>query len=286
MKLIRLTNLILFILLIYSCSSIEQKELSDKPAELSVMTFNIRLGTVDDGINNWNNRKSMVSDVISENFPDILCLQEAFKFQIDEIILSHPNYAVIGVGREDGMEKGEYSCILYSRDRFIVDSTGNFWLSDTPEIPGSMTWGNQFPRICSWAKLFDKFNNKEFFVFNTHLDHQVQLARENGVKLILERIKKIAPKSPIILTGDFNSDESNPAIQLVLNNKFIDSYRSLNKFSDREGTFHGFKGTQTDERIDFIFVNSFFTPIKSEIIRYNRHGLYPSDHFPVISRFK
>jgi endonuclease/exonuclease/phosphatase family metal-dependent hydrolase len=112
------------------------------------------------------------------------------------------------------------------------------------------------------------------------------LARENGVKLILERIKKIAPKSPIILTGDFNSDESNPAIQLVLKNEFIDSYRSLNKFSDREGTFHGFKGTQTDERIDFIFVNSFFTPIKSEIIRYNRHGLYPSDHFPVISRFK
>ncbi|KUO61036.1 hypothetical protein APF79_12840 [bacterium BRH_c32] len=286
MKLIRLTNLILFILLIYSCSSIEQKELSDKPAELSVMTFNIRLGTVDDGINNWNNRKPMVSEVISEFFPDILCLQEAFKFQIDEIILSHPNYAVIGVGREDGIDKGEYSCILYSRDRFIVDSTGNFWLSDTPEIPGSMTWGNQFPRICSWAKLFDKFNNKEFFIFNTHLDHQVQLARENGVKLILERMRKIAPKSPIILTGDFNSDETNPAVQLVLNNKLIDSYRALNKLSDREGTFNGFKGIDTDERIDFIFVNNSFTPIKSEIIRYNRNGLYPSDHFPVITRFK
>jgi len=167
-----------------------------------------------------------------------------------------------------------------------VDSTGNFWLSDTPEIPGSMTWGNQFPRICSWAKLFDKFNNKEFFIFNTHLDHQVQLARENGVKLILERMRKIAPKSPIILTGDFNSDETNPAVQLVLNNKLIDSYRALNKLSDREGTFNGFKGIDTDERIDFIFVNNSFTPIKSEIIRYNRNGLYPSDHFPVITRFK
>jgi len=250
------------------------------------MTFNIRLGIVDDGINNWNNRKPMVAEVISEYFPDILCLQEAFKFQIDEIISSHPNYALIGVGRDDGIDKGEYSCILYSRDRFIVDSTGNFWLSDTPETPGSMTWGNHFPRICTWAKFFDKFNNKEFFVFNTHLDHEIQLARENGVKLILERMRKIAPTSTIILTGDFNSDERNPAVQLVLNNNFTDSFRSLYKLSDREGTFNDFKGIDNEERIDFIFVNKFFTPIKSEIIRYNRNGLYPSDHFPVISRFK
>ncbi|MCK9280875.1 MAG: endonuclease/exonuclease/phosphatase family protein [Melioribacteraceae bacterium] len=286
MKLFRLANLILFILLIYSCSSIEQKQVHDKPTELSVMTFNIRLGTVDDGKNNWNNRKLMVAEVISESFPDILCLQEAFKFQIDEIMSLHPNYALIGVGRDDGIDQGEYSCVLYSRDRFIVDSTGNFWLSDTPETPGSMTWGNVFPRICTWAKLFDKFNNKEFFVFNTHLDHQIQLARENGVKLILERMKIVAPELPIILTGDFNSDETNPAIKLVLNNNFTDSYRALNKRTDREGTFNDFKGIENEERIDFIFVNRFFTPIKSEIIRYNRNGLYPSDHFPVISRFK
>ena len=123
---------------------------------LTVMTFNIRYGTAKDGENEWSARRDMLFEVIRDTRPDLLGLQEALDFQIDEILAAVSGYAVVGVGRDDGAEKGEYSAILFRTERFHVAEAGTFWFSDTPAVPGSKSWGNQITRISSWARLIDR----------------------------------------------------------------------------------------------------------------------------------
>src|SRR5688500_7368624 len=122
---------------------------------LTVMTFNIRYGTAKDGENEWSKRRDMLFEVIRDGRPDLLGLQEALDFQIDEILAAVSGYAVVGVGRDDGAEKGEYSAILFRTERFHVAEAGTFWFSDTPTVPGSRSWGNQITRISSWARFID-----------------------------------------------------------------------------------------------------------------------------------
>ncbi len=133
---------------------------------IRVMTFNIRVGTAPDGENRWQNRRSLVIDVIEKNHPDLLGLQEALRFQIDALLEALPEYAEIGQGRDDGQMKGEYSAILYRRDRFQVQAQDTFWFSDSPNEPGSMTWGNHYPRICTWARFLDTESGFRFYHFN------------------------------------------------------------------------------------------------------------------------
>jgi endonuclease/exonuclease/phosphatase family metal-dependent hydrolase len=128
----------------------------DSVKALNVMTFNIRYGTANDGANHWKNRKEMVCDVLRKYRSDLVGVQEALRFQLDYIREEVPGYALIGVGREDGKTKGEYSAILYRSKRLEVNESGTFWLSDTPEIPGSITWGNACTRICTWGRFVDR----------------------------------------------------------------------------------------------------------------------------------
>lgn len=247
--------------------------------QFKVMTFNIRYGTANDGENNWQFRKENVAQTIRAFQPDLLGLQEALKPQIDELLTLMPEYAYVGVGRDDGINAGEHSCIFYLKDRFIVDSTETFWFSETPDIVASKSWGNDITRICTWALLRDKFSDKDFYFFNVHLDHESQPSREKSAELLVKRINKRI--LPIILTGDFNCKDENPAIKKILSGGLIDSYRILNKKQPNEGTFNSFKGEMSGEKIDFIFTTPDFSAMQSQIIRTSYDGKFPSDHFPV-----
>ena len=133
--------------------------------ELNVMTFNIRYGTANDGENRWDNRRNMVLDVLQNHSPDVVGLQEALRFQLDQIRSALPEFAEVGVGRDDGNTAGEYAALLYRRDRFALLDSGTFWLSDTPNVPASKHWGNSITRICTWARLIDRHTAQPFYLF-------------------------------------------------------------------------------------------------------------------------
>ena len=180
------------------------------PFEVRLMSFNIRYGSANDGPNRWPNRRELVFDVLRNHRPDCVGLQEALDYQIKAICDAVEGYGLIGVGRDDGKSKGEFSAILYRKDRFEVSESGTFWLSDTPEKPASITWGNACTRICTWARLVEKQSGRAFYMFNTHFDHVSQPSREKSAVLIVERIAARKHDEPFVLTGDFNVGEENP----------------------------------------------------------------------------
>ncbi len=182
-------------------------------APLTVMTFNIRYGTANDGENHWTRRRELLFEVLRTADADLIGLQEALRFQIDEILAAVPGYGVVGVGRDDGKAAGEMSAILFRTSRFHVAESGTFWFSDTPEAPGSKSWGNRITRIASWARFIDR-DGRGFYHFNLHLDHESQPSREQSVQLLLQRIRSRSGRDePVIVTGDFNVGEGNPALE-------------------------------------------------------------------------
>ena len=264
---------------------------AQEPREpLTVMSFNIRYGTADDGPNHWTARREMLFEVIRQQDPDLLGLQEALDSQIDEIVAALPGYAVVGVGRDDGREAGEYSAILFRKSRLRVAEAGTFWFSDTPSTPGSASWGNRITRICTWARFIDR-DGRALWHFNVHLDHESQPSRERSAKLLRDRIAaRSTPGEPAIVTGDFNAGEKNPALAVLVgaaSPPFVDSYRRLHPDAQPAGTFTGFAFGKIDgEKIDYVLVPPDAEVQQAEIIRWSRDGRYPSDHFPVVARVR
>lgn len=263
---------------------------------LTVMTFNIRYGTANDGENNWANRKEMVCDVLRRHDPDIVGLQEALRFQIDDIRAALPEYAEIGCGRDDGKTKGEYSGILYRKDRLDVTDSDTFWLSDTPETCGSITWGNACTRLCTWGRFTRKNGGRPFYFFNTHLDHVSQFSRDKSAILLARRIRDRAHADPVIVTGDFNTGERNPVVRYLKGEQespvggnglaknptiLVDTFRVLHPDAQQVGTFHSFKGDVSREKIDYIFAQPGVEVLRAEILRDSKDNRYPSDHYPV-----
>jgi endonuclease/exonuclease/phosphatase family metal-dependent hydrolase len=255
------------------------------PQHLAIMTFNIRYGTADDGPNRWEMRRGQLIELLKEESADVIGLQEALHFQIDEILAALPDYRMVGVGRSDGGHGGEYAAILYRASRLTVRQTGTFWFSDTPEIVASNTWGNAIERICTWA-LFDDRQGRSFHVYNVHLDHVSQPSREQSVRLLLDRIAARVPSGPVVVTGDFNTGEANPATRAMLS-VFRDSFRLVHPAATEVGTANQFKlGQTTGEKIDYIFVDSGAEVLTADILRKSADGRYPSDHFPVVARIR
>lgn len=210
-----------------------------------------------------------------------------------------PEYGEVGVGRDDGKTVGEYSAILYLSDRFCADEEGTFWFSETPEIPGSRNWGNSIPRICTWMRLVEKASGHGFFVYNVHLDHVSQLSREKSVVLLSERIQNREHPDLVVVIGDFNAGEENPALVYLKREvsvghdddhrswntlPLLDTYRVLHADASDVGTSHGFRGDRTGEKIDYIFAPVNVRVLEAEIVYSEQGGRYPSDHFPVIAR--
>jgi endonuclease/exonuclease/phosphatase family metal-dependent hydrolase len=295
-----------------------------KSLELRVMTFNIRTGTAKDGANEWKLRKDLVFEVFHNEKPDVAGLQEPFRFQLDELEQALPEYDRVGIGREDGKTQGEYSAILYKKEFLEVQDSGTFWFSDTPEVPGSITWGNACTRICTWARFLDKRSGRSFYHFNLHIDHVSQPSRIKSVRLLADRIaRRQFPKDPFVVTGDFNVGESNPVIQYLLGKeneakdgtavgpapspvigldksgeavkdgatsgtqiRLVDTFRVAHPDATEAGTFCEFVGKKTGDKIDYILVPTQTEVLGAEIVRWNKDGRYPSDHFPVTARIR
>ena len=259
--------------------------------EINVMSFNIRNGRANDGENSWKHRKEFAADVIREAKLDVVGLQEAFRFQLDDLRKQLPEFQEIGEGR-DGGTKGEYSAILYRGSRFTALDSGTFWLSDTPEVK-SRHWGNRYLRICTWVRLKEKETDHCFYVYNTHFDHQSQNARLKSAELIAQRIQNRQHKEPFLLTGDFNADEDNPVVLYLKANStapskspitLIDTFRKLHPNESVVGTGGGFAGRADGKKIDYVFVQPQTKVTSASIIRTSRDGRFPSDHSPVMAK--
>ena len=258
---------------------------SSAPEPLGVMSFNIRYGTADDRENRWEARRGQLFDLIKAQDPDVIGLQEALHFQIDEILAAVPGYRMVGVGRTDGGQGGEYAAILYRASRLSVRRSSTFWFSDTPEVVKSNTWGAALERICTWA-LFDDKLGTPFYLYNLHLDHVSQPAREKSVALLLDRIGAAVPSLPVVVTGDFNTGEANPVTRAMLGG-YRDTFRAIHPDAREVGTGNQFKfGMTTGEKIDYIFVEPGTEVLSADIVRSAVDGRYPSDHFPVVARIR
>jgi endonuclease/exonuclease/phosphatase family metal-dependent hydrolase len=249
---------------------------------LRVMTFNIRYGTAKDGDNHWDLRKDFLVDVIRAEAPDVLGVQEALHAQIEYILQAIPGYAMVGVGRDDGVRAGEYSAILYRTAALTAVRSDTFWFSETPGRVASTSWGNTITRICTWAQ-FTTPAGRPFYVFNVHLDHQSQPSRERSAALLRARLDARDPAAPAIVTGDFNAGEKNAAVTAMLAGDTLrDTFRVKHAAASPVGTFTGFKFGQTGgEKIDYVFATREWDVVDASIVRTARAEKYPSDHFPV-----
>lgn len=254
-------------------------------APFTVMSFNIRYGTANDGENHWLKRREQLFELLRAQRADIIGVQEALRGQLDEIVQAVPGYAFVGVGRADGRQAGEYAAVLYRTDRFQVRRSDTFWFSDTPGVVKSVSWGNRIERICTWAYVEDRLG-PPFFIYNVHLDHESQPSRERSATLLLATIASRDPRAPAIVTGDFNAGEQNPATT-AMRASFQDTFRL--RFPDARdvGTFSGFKPDQTTgDKIDYVFVEPGTEVLDAAIVRTAQGGRSPSDHFPVTARVR
>ncbi len=248
---------------------------------LTVLTLNVRLDVARDAPHTWEARRPLISTFLTELEPDLIGLQEAQGHQLNGMLADNPEFASIGVGRDDGESEGEFSAILYRKDRFAPLESGTFWLSDTPEKVASKSWGNNITRICTWAKFKISGTDQTFFHFNTHFDHESQVSRERSATLILESIESITDSGdPVVLTGDFNAGESNAAIT-TLTDTLTDTFRATNPEATDVGTFHGFSDELRPKKIDYVFTTPDITTVSATIHRPRPDGRYLTDHEPV-----
>ena len=251
------------------------------------MTFNIRNSRAGDGPNGWEHRRTLVSDTIRACGTDVAGIQEAFAEQVADLQAALPEYGTVGVGRDDGATQGEHCLILYRTDRLCVEEQNTFWFSDTPERPGSSHWGNRNTRICTWARFEDRQTQKLFTLYNLHIDHESQPSRARSMTMLVERIRRRGNIAPVIITGDFNAPEDNPALGILKSASDLvlrDTFRVAHPGERVIATYHDFQGGVQGDKIDYIFASPEFSVTGSSILRDNREGRFPSDHYPVIAR--
>jgi len=257
--------------------------MAQKKKEIRVATYNLRMDTPTDGDNAWPNRKENVKALILYHDFDIIGTQEGFKHQLIDLC-EMPGYACVGAGRDDGKDGGEHAAIFYKTGRFKLLDAGDFWLSETPNVPGKGWDATCCNRICSWAKFKDVNTKKMFLVFNVHFDHQGVVARIESGKLMLQKIKEIAGNTPVIFVGDLNSTpetEQVKTIQTILNDAY--SVTAMPPYGP-VGTFNGFCfDAPLLNRIDYIFVSHHFFVSKYAVLTDALEQRYPSDHMPVVA---
>ncbi|MCD7774454.1 MAG: endonuclease/exonuclease/phosphatase family protein [Clostridiales bacterium] len=246
---------------------------------MKVMSFNILCGGT--GLKMISTRKPLVRDILRKYMPDTFGLQEAHSIWMKYIIKNMPEYDYVGVGRENGKKLGEYSPVFYRKDKFELVDSGNFWLSEDPDVPGK-GWDAACTRICSYAVLKDKSTGKCFSHFNTHLDHVGAEAQSEGAKLIAERAD-MYPDVPTVVTGDFNVTPDSGAYKSIIGKGFLDA-RHMTENTDDTGTFHDFG--KCSQIIDFIFVKNDIKVLSFKTVTELVRGKYPSDHYPVAAEIE
>lgn len=268
---------------------------ADGALRIRAMTFNVRYENPGDGGERaWRCRLLPVVRMIRSERPDVIGIQEAVHGQVADLWASLPDYEFIGSGRDDGGRAGEYTGIFYVRARFEPDPQegGVFWLSDTPERAGSATWGNTIPRMVTWRRFTDRASGRAFTLYNTHWDHRHQGSRDEAARLIRRHIALRGQASgPVILLGDFNAIESNPALRFLTTGgdgfplRLVDTFEAVHPDERRRTTLHFWKNTRMGAlKVDHILVSEGVKILDAKI----RDGDNPmvSDHFPVLAEFE
>lgn len=276
--------LIVISLTLAACGDSSQSLPNHELTQLKLMSYNLRYASSD--LDVWLLRKDKLIQSIRESKPDVLGIQEADGPWMGELTSSLTHYAYVGVGRDDGKTAGEYAAIFYLKQKFELLESGTFWLSETPDIP-SFGWGANNRRICTYAYLKNRQTGEVTAHFNTHLDHQSQLAREQGMALIASRIA--SSPYPVVLTGDLNTPEGSELYQNITSGLLIDS-KVAAKNSHSAGTFNYFlpQGWDLGIVIDYILVQpSAFHVANYQVLtdaafEYQGQLLPLSDHFPVV----
>lgn len=254
--------------------------------EIKVISYNVRYNNPNDGKDIWENRRSTIVNFIKNEAPDFLGLQEVNHAQLLFLNSNLSNYSFVGVGRDDGKTKGEYSPIFYNNNLFDLIKSDTFWLSSTPDKI-SVGWDASMERICTYAVFKSKTNKKNIWVFNTHFDHIGIEAREKSADLIISVINKLTePEDYVVLTGDFNLlDDSKPIMNLQSN--FNDTNKNLEKTDKSYGTFNNFKlNFVSKSRIDYVFEKNFKLINSRHIIVKTPEGRWASDHHPILAKLK
>jgi endonuclease/exonuclease/phosphatase family metal-dependent hydrolase len=285
----RLIALLTVTILVWGCASRDGPEAVGARSNddtITVMTFNVRFASPTPP-NAWPQRRPVLRETLRQTNPDLIGTQEGLYAQLKDIATDlAPDYEWIGLGR-DGGSRGEFMAIYYRKDRFDPLEYDHFWLSDTPMVMGSTTWGHTNRRMVTWVRFLDRQTNQQFYFWNTHLDHRVQEAREKAATLIRQRVENLKTDLPIILVGDFNATAHKNKAYTILTegNFFTDTYAGE---AGTAGTFHNFTGTPAPQgRIDWILLRGNVKPVgQTEIIRHNANGQYPSDHFPVVAKVR
>ncbi|GHB59694.1 endonuclease/exonuclease/phosphatase family protein [Persicitalea jodogahamensis] len=272
----------IFFLFLILCAM--QTTYSQSNTPINVASYNLRYNTPNDGVNAWPNRKEMVKSLIQYHEFDLFGTQEALRGQLDDVA-ELKEFSFLGKGRDDGKQAGEHSAIFYRKDRFKVLDSGDFWLSETPDVPGKGWDATCCNRICSWAKFQDLKTKKQFYFFSVHFDHQGVKARQESGKLMVKKIKEIAKNAPAICVGDFNSTPETEQIQAM--QTILQDAHNVTKQPPYgpEGTFNSFKfDAPMTNRIDYIFVSKDFEVQKYGVLTDAKEQRYPSDHQPVVAK--
>lgn len=277
-------RIVQFIFLLLSSGTIQAQDY------LNVMSFNIRLQLPSDSLNNWPHRKDKVIGQVLFHDAHIVGVQEALPNQMREMEAGLARFKSVGVSRDGGFDKGEFSAIFYDTARLKVLQSATFWLSENPAAAGSKGWDANYPRIVTWARFRDLETGKEFYHFNTHFDHIGKVARRESAGLLLRMVNEVAGKLPVIVTGDFNARPDDEPIQILT--KMDDPYRltdarhlSQQPHYGPEWTFNGFKVSPADgPRIDYIFLRNGVQVLKHAYLSQVWDNRFASDHFAVFGR--
>lgn len=254
---------------------------------VDVLTYNIKYDNVNDSVNNWNDRKAAMIQLLEHYKPGIIGMQEVLHNQLSYIVEHLPNYVASGVGREDGMEKGEYSPILFDTTKYRLLRGETFWLSTTPNKI-SVGWDAALERICTYGRFKDLKTNKQFWVFNTHFDHKGLIAREKSAELIVSKINDINTDDlPVVLMGDLNLTPDQEPIQFLQYQMTDGQLATETSFYGPSGTFNGFDPNMVlDRRIDYVFVKGFKVNSYIHIDDRMENNKHISDHLPVLARME
>lgn len=269
-------------LLALTTSALTTSAFANNP--VTVMSYNIRCGLCEQPENphNWKKRKYFVAHLIKTHNPDVIGLQEAELFQVEDLIEMLDDYSWMGVGRDDGRDKGETTAILFRTGRLSLQGQQTLWLSQTPLKP-SLGWDATYRRTLSIAKLLDAQSKQFLYVFNTHLDNEGEVARQEGAKLLLSEIAKIDAASPFVVTGDFNFTATAKGYEIITQTLADAEKTSATPAFGGGKTFNGFgENKEPDNKIDFIFVKKSTKVQSHQVDTTIYNNIYPSDHYPVI----
>lgn len=253
---------------------------------IKVLTYNIRWANPDDAPNTWSARKQNVFSIIRNSKADVFGLQEAILEQVTDLENAFPDFARVGVGRDDGKTAGEYSPLFFNEHKYKMITSGTFWLSQTPMVAGSRGWDAACNRVVTWVKLKEYKSGKVFFAFCTHFDHMGEIARRNSANLLLKAVDSLAGINPAIVLGDFNSKPDSEPYQIITNKSdpkhLLDAKENCKKPVGPKYTYTGFKvGALPGERIDYIFLRNKIKVLSFRVNDSNNGNYYPSDHLPV-----